>query len=67
MGALPIEDMSKTYLEHSMVVHNFVADRRIKPTESTNCHICNREVSNLWNFCPRCGNQRLKCLGRDIF
>ena len=24
MGALPIEDMSKTYLEHSMVVHNFV-------------------------------------------
>ena len=24
MGALPIEDMSKTYLEHSMVIHNFV-------------------------------------------
>ena len=24
MGALPLEDMSKTYLEHSMVIHNFV-------------------------------------------
>ena len=24
MNALPIEDMSKTYLEHSMVIHNFV-------------------------------------------
>ena len=24
MSALPIEDMSKTYLEHSMVIHNFV-------------------------------------------
>jgi len=24
MSALPIEDMSRTYLEHSMVIHNFV-------------------------------------------
>lgn len=24
MNALPIEDMGKTYLEHSMVIHNFV-------------------------------------------
>ncbi len=24
MSPLPIEDMSKTYLEHSMVIHNFV-------------------------------------------
>ncbi len=24
MNALPIGDMSKTYLEHSMVIHNFV-------------------------------------------
>ena len=24
MNILPIEDMSKTYLEHSMVIHNFV-------------------------------------------
>ena len=24
MNTLPIEDMSKTYLEHSMVIHNFV-------------------------------------------
>ena len=24
MSTLPIEDMSKTYLEHSMVIHNFV-------------------------------------------
>ena len=24
MNALPIEDMSKTYLEHSMVIHNFI-------------------------------------------
>lgn len=24
MGALPIEDMSKTYIEHSMVIDNFV-------------------------------------------
>ena len=24
MGALPIDDMSKTYLEHAMVIHNFV-------------------------------------------
>ncbi len=24
MSSLPIEDMSKTYLEHSMVIHNFV-------------------------------------------
>ena len=24
MDMLPIEDMSKTYLEHSMVIHNFV-------------------------------------------
>lgn len=23
-AALPIEDMSKAYLEHSMVIHNFV-------------------------------------------
>ena len=23
MNSLPIEDMSKTYLEHSMVIHNF--------------------------------------------
>lgn len=24
MNTLPIEDMSKTYLEHSMVIHNFI-------------------------------------------
>ena len=24
MSALPIEDMNRTYLEHSMVIHNFV-------------------------------------------
>lgn len=24
MNTLPIEDMSRTYLEHSMVIHNFV-------------------------------------------
>ena len=31
MNTLPIEDMSKTYLEHSMVIHNFVRseERRV--------------------------------------
>lgn len=24
MNALPVEDMSKTYIEHSMVIDNFV-------------------------------------------
>ena len=24
MNVMPIEDMSRTYLEHSMVIHNFV-------------------------------------------
>lgn len=24
MNVMPIEDMRKTYLEHSMVIHNFV-------------------------------------------
>ncbi len=24
MNALPIEDMGQTYLEHSMVIHNFI-------------------------------------------
>lgn len=36
MSALPIEDMSKTYLEHSMVIHNFV----IKVGSQINDSLC---------------------------
>ena len=30
MSALPIEDMSSAYIEHSMVINNFVVEARSK-------------------------------------
>ena len=39
MGALPLEDMSKTYLEHSMVIHNFVIKIGSQIKDSL-CRVC---------------------------
>jgi len=47
MSALPIEDMSKTYLEHSMVIHNFVikVGSQIKDTL---CRVFGDSVQYQW-------------------
>lgn len=34
-----------------------VPDPRIEDGDRTHCHVCGREVSVKWNFCPCCGNE----------
>lgn len=45
MNTVPIEDMSKTYLEHSMVIYNFVVKSEIK--SKTVCAVYSVIVFNI--------------------
>ena len=47
MGALSIEDMSKTYLEHSMVIHNFVIKIGSQMKDSL-CRVFGDSVQYQW-------------------
>lgn len=48
MNTLPIEDMSKTYLEHSMVIHNFVIKVGSQIKDSL-CRIFGDSVQYQWH------------------
>lgn len=47
MNSLPIEDMSKTYLEHSMVIHNFVIKIGSQMKDSL-CRVFGDSVQYQW-------------------
>jgi len=47
MSALPIEEMSKTYLEHSMVIHNFVI-KIGSQIKDTLCRVFGDSVQYQW-------------------
>lgn len=48
MNAMPIEDMSKTYLEHSMVIHNFVIKIGSQMKDSL-CRVFGDSVQYQWH------------------
>ena len=63
MNSLPIEDMSKTYLEHSMVIHNFVIKigsqmkdslclYAAQPPRHVSCHATFQKTTALKNTFP---------------
>ena len=58
-NALPIEDLSKTYLEHSMVINNFVIKIGSQIKDSL-CRVFGDGVQYEWHS-PLCDGSFVQC------